>query len=95
MLFGSRVEGFGNADELMTKIAEGIPGLYFIVSQNTHTIRGSIGTSTKQRFLDTPYGQETPSPWHFSSAEAKAIGPMQENSRTGQDGKRESASIAS
>jgi hypothetical protein len=27
------VEGFGNAYELMTKIAEGIPGCYFIVSQ--------------------------------------------------------------
>jgi hypothetical protein len=54
MLFGSRVEGFGNVDELMTKIAAGIPGLYFIVSQKTHTIRGSIGTSTKQRFLDAP-----------------------------------------
>ena len=48
------VEGFGNAYELMTKIAAGIPGLYFIVSQKTHTIRGSIGTSTKQRFLDAP-----------------------------------------
>ena len=48
------VEGFGNAYELMTKIAEGIPGCYFIVSQKTHTIRGSIDTSTKQPLSRCP-----------------------------------------
>ena len=47
------VEGFGNAYELMTKIAEGIPGSYFIVTQKTHTLRGSIDTSTKQ-LLNAP-----------------------------------------
>ena len=46
------VEGFGNAYELMPKVAEGIPGSYFIVSQNTRTIRASIDTSTKLLFLD-------------------------------------------
>jgi hypothetical protein len=48
------VEGFGNAYELMTKIAAGIPGSYFIVSQKTRSIRGSIDTSTKQCFPDAP-----------------------------------------
>lgn len=46
------VEGFGNAYELMTKIAARVPGPYFIVSQKTRIIRGSIDTSTKVRFID-------------------------------------------
>src|SRR5215469_1654648 len=51
MLFGSRVEGFGNADELMTKIAAGIPGLYFIVSQKTHTIPETTSPPAKINYL--------------------------------------------
>jgi hypothetical protein len=42
------VKGFGNAYELMAKVAAKIPGPYFIISQKTHTIRGSINTSKPQ-----------------------------------------------
>jgi hypothetical protein len=40
------VEGLGNAYELMTKLAERSPGSYFILDPRTHTVRGSICTST-------------------------------------------------
>jgi hypothetical protein len=39
------IEGFGNAYELMTKIAAQDPGPYFIVSEDTRIVRGSINTS--------------------------------------------------
>jgi len=39
------VQGFGNAYELMTKLAAEIPGPYFIISQRTGHLRGSIDTS--------------------------------------------------
>jgi hypothetical protein len=39
------VDGFGNAYELMTKLAAREPGRYFIISRDSHVIRGSINTS--------------------------------------------------
>jgi hypothetical protein len=40
------VEGFGNTYELMTKLAAKDPGLYFIISQDTHITRGSMNTAS-------------------------------------------------
>jgi hypothetical protein len=42
------IEGFGNAYELMTKIAAQDPGPYFIVGEDTHIVRGSINTSSSK-----------------------------------------------
>jgi hypothetical protein len=39
------VEGLRNAYELMTQLAEGSPGIYFILDRRTHIIRRSIDTS--------------------------------------------------
>ena len=40
------VYGLGNAYELMTKIAMKTPGRYFIACARTHTVQGTIDTST-------------------------------------------------
>lgn len=42
------VEGLGNAYELMTKIAAETPGPYFIFCSRTHTLCGSINTSSRE-----------------------------------------------
>jgi len=40
------VEGLGNAYEVMTKRAAEISGRYLLICSRTHTVRGSIDTST-------------------------------------------------
>jgi hypothetical protein len=60
------------------------------------TSNGAKAKTERLRTIsDTLYGQKNSVALAFSSTEAKAIGLMQDHSRTGQDGKRESASIAS
>jgi hypothetical protein len=48
------VEGFGNAYDLMTKIAAKYPGPYFIVSRKSHTVCGSIDTSIRSGAMRLP-----------------------------------------